>query len=150
VVPKSTDEESSDGEVNRPSKLTLRVLTCPASETDEVALLMFQQLLTSSSYNIEIVGEEKLISEVTAITRSDKKTALVCIGVLWPGDLGHTRNLCRRLRSISKNTKIVIGRWGSDTENEESRKMLLSEGVDHVAGSFLEARDQITKLMTSV
>ena len=45
----------------------VRILGCPARDgADEVALLMFQQLLHSTRYDLELIAEEKLASEVVA------------------------------------------------------------------------------------
>jgi hypothetical protein len=112
---------------------------------DEVALLMLQKLLDPSLYEIEIVGEEKLTSEVVAMT-VEKKTGLVCIGALPRNGLVQSRYLCKRLRGVSPKPKILVGRCGSTEDKDEIRNLLFSEGADQVAISLLEARDQIKNL----
>jgi predicted PurR-regulated permease PerM len=124
----------------------LRILGCPAQgQADEVALLMFQQLLDSKLYDMEVVGEDKLTAEVVAMA-VEKKPGLVCIGALSPGGMAQSRHLCKRLRAVWPKSKIVVGRWGSKDDIDEIRKSLLSEGADRVANSLLEARDQIMNL----
>lgn len=65
----------------------MRILGCSAKdEADEVALLMFQQLLGPTRYEIEVIGDEKLTSEVVA-EAGEKQTGLVCIAAVQPGGL---------------------------------------------------------------
>jgi hypothetical protein len=133
--------------VNSPPPLPkLRILACPAKDqADEVALLMFRQLLGSKLYEIEVVGVEQLTSEVVAIA-VEKKIGLVCIGALSAGAVAKSRHLCKRLRDALPKLKIVIGSWGSKDDTGEIRNSLLSQGAERVAISLLEARDQITNL----
>ena len=132
--------------VNSPPLPKLRILACPAKDqADEVALLMFRQLLGSKLYEIEVVGVEKLTSEVVAMA-VEKKPELVCIGALSAGGVAKSRHLCKRLRGALPKPKIVIGSWGSIDDTGEIRNYLLSQGADRVAISLLEARDQITNL----
>jgi predicted PurR-regulated permease PerM len=132
--------------VNSPPLPKLRILACPAKDqADEVALLMFRQLLGSKLYEIEVVGVEKLTSEVVAMA-VEKKTALVCIGALSATGVAKSRHLCKRLHGALPKPKIVIGSWGSKDDTGEIRNSLLSQGADRVAISLLEARDQITNL----
>jgi len=140
--------EGSDGPVEENSSTVakVRVLGCPARDAaDEVALLMFQQLLHPTRYQIEVIGEEKLTSEVVAEVR-DKRTGLVCIGGLAPGGLAQSRHLCKRLRSQFPNIKIAVGLWGFSGNLENTRGSLLSAGADEVGTSLLQSRDQIGSL----
>ena len=139
----ATDERGSDNS----SRLTkIKILGCPAKdEADELALLMFRQLLDPVFYEVEIVDEETLTSEVAALG-AGKKTGLVCIGALPPDGLAETRHLCKRLAGISPKPKIVVGRWGSAENTDEIRNLLLVDGAQQVAMSLLQARDQITNL----
>ena len=122
------------------------VLGCPARDgADEVALLMFQQLLHSTRYDIELIAQEKLASEVVA-RAAEKKTALVCIAAVQPGGLDQARYLCKRLRSQFPDVKIAVGLWGFQNNLEESRNSLLSAGADEVSTNLVETRDQITNL----
>ena len=47
---------------------------------------MFQQLLGPTRYEIEVIGDEKLTSEVVA-EAGEKQTGLVCIAAVQPGGL---------------------------------------------------------------
>ena len=122
------------------------ILGCPARDgADEVALLMFQQLLHSTRYDIELIAQEKLASEIVA-RAAEKKTGLVCIAAVQPGGLDQARYLCKRLRSQFPDVKIAVGLWGFQNNLEESRNSLLSAGADEVSTNLVETRDQITNL----
>jgi len=124
----------------------VRILGCPARDgADEVALLMFQQLLHSTRYDLELIAEQKLASEVVA-EAAEKKTGLVCIAAVQPGGLAQARYLCKRLRSQFPDVKIAVGLWGFQNNLEESRNSLLSAGADEVSTNLVETRDQITNL----
>ena len=75
---------------------------------------MFQQLLGPTRYEIEVIGDEKLTSEVVA-EAGEKQTGLVCIAAVQPGGLTHTRYLCKRLRAQFPDLKIVVGRFQGRT-----------------------------------
>jgi hypothetical protein len=144
--PHPMDEAESAVGDNLPLLPKMRILGCSAKdEADEVALLMFQQLLGPTRYEIEVIGDEKLTSEVVA-EAGEKQTGLVCIAAVQPGGLTHTRYLCKRLRAQFPDLKIVVGLWGFKGELGPTRDSLLSAGADQVATSLLESRDQISNL----
>jgi hypothetical protein len=82
-------------------------------------------------YEIEVVGEERLTSEVVTIA-VEKQTRFVCIGALPPNGLVKSRYLCKRLRGVSPKPKIVVGRWRSTEDEDEIRNSLISDGGDQV------------------
>jgi predicted PurR-regulated permease PerM len=144
-----TSRPASDGsgtvqeESARPN---VRILGCPArDEADEAGLVMLQQLLDPTRYEIEVMGEEKLASEVLA-EAGENQTGLVCIAAVQPGGLTHARYLCKRFRAQFSDLKIVVGLWGFKGELGPTRDSLLSAGADQVATSLLESRDQISNL----
>jgi len=123
----------------------VRIIGCPArDEADELALLMFRQLLDSTRYEIELMSDDALTSEVVSLV-GEKSSALICIATLPPGGLTQTRYLCKRLRAQFPNLKIVVGRWG--TGNGDNNKILLSAGADKVGTTMIETRDQIVQLI---
>jgi hypothetical protein len=145
VMP-STDGSGTLKEESAAPRPNVRILGCPArDEVDEVALMMFQRLLGSTRFEIEVISDEKLASEVVA-EADEKQTGLVCIAAVQPGGLTHTRYLCKRLRTHFSHLKIVVGLWGFTGELEATRKSMLSAGADQVGTSLLESRDQISNL----
>ena len=144
--PPATDGSEAVEEKSAPCRPNVRVLGCPArDEADEVALVMLQQLLRSTSHEIEIMGDETLASEVVA-EAGEKQTALVCIAAVQPGGLAHTRYLCKRLRAQIADIKIIVGLWGFRGDLEATRKSLLSAGADQIGTTLLQSRDQISNL----
>jgi hypothetical protein len=124
----------------------IRILGCPAhADSDEVALMMLGRLLRAQSYEMEIISAEALTSEVTSWV-GERKPQLVCVVALPPGGLAQARLLCKRLRALFPQLKIIVGRWGVTRESDESRSSLRSAGADQVGTSLLQTRDQILNL----
>src|SRR5262245_38926804 len=121
-----------------------RIVGCPArDDADELALLMFRQLLDPARCELTIIGDETLTSEV--IDRiAEQSPALVCIASLPPGGLAQTRYLCKRLRKRFPDLKIIVGRWGN--RGEHNGDSLLAAGADHVGMTISETRDQVNQL----
>jgi predicted PurR-regulated permease PerM len=125
----------------------VRILGCPAhDEADELALLMFRQLLDSTRYEVEIMSDAMLTSEVVALI-GEKSPAMICVAAVPPGGLTQTRYLCKRLRARFPNLKIAVGRWGTGGEN--SNNILLTAGADKVGTTMIETRDQMIQLIQS-
>jgi predicted PurR-regulated permease PerM len=119
------------------------ILGCPAQdEADELALLMFRQLLDGTKYEVEIMSDAMLTAEVVARI-GEKNPAMICIAAVPPGGLSHTRYLCKRLRARFPNLKIAVGRWG--TGSEDSNSILLA-GADKIGTTMIETREQMIQL----
>jgi predicted PurR-regulated permease PerM len=121
----------------------VRVLGCPArDEADELALHMFGQLLDSARYEVVVMSDAVLASEVVALI-GDKNPAMLLIVTVSPGGLAQTRYLCKRLRARCPNLKIAVGRWGMGNEDRES---ILLAGADRVGMTMIETREQMIQL----
>ena len=127
-----------------PTTPRVRILGCPArDDADELALLMFWHLLDPARYELMRLPDETLASE--AIDQiAEKGPSLVCISSLPPGGLAQTRYLCKRLRNRFPDLKIIVGRWGTRSENNWSS--LLAAGADKVGTTLVETRDQVIQL----
>ncbi len=110
-----------------------------------MALLMLRQLLNPARYDVEIIAAGTLASEIAAAV-AKKKPALVCIAAVAPGEMAQLRYLCKRLRALSADVKIVAGHWGYSAEIDAIRESLLAAGADQVSGSLCQTRDLITNL----
>ena len=120
----------------------VRILGCPADdEADELALLMFRQLLDGTKYEVEIMSDAMLTAEVVALI-GEKSPAMICIAAVPPGGLAQTRYLCKRLRARFPNLKIAVGRWG---KNEDSNSILLA-GAAKVGTTMIETCEQMIQL----
>jgi predicted PurR-regulated permease PerM len=122
------------------------IVGCPAqTEADEIALLMFQQLLNPARYEIEILASGGLAAEV-AVMVAEKTPPLVLIGAVAPGGLSQVRHICKRLRGLSRDVKIVVGWWQPAANSRGFRESLKAIGADQVGGSLSQTRDQITNM----
>ena len=118
------------------------VLGCPAAdEGDEVALLMFGQLLKPTDCTLEIIPAAALSGEIVSLV-SERKPTVVVIGAVPPEGLAQARDLCKRLRARFPDLKVIVGRWGEFPE-EGDRASLLEAGADAVASTFAQSRDQL-------
>ena len=121
----------------------VRILGCPAQdEADELALLMFRQLLDCTKYEVEIMSDAMLTAEVVARI-GEQSPAMICIAAVPPGGLAQTRYLCKRLRARFPNLKIAVGRWGIGSED---RNTILLAGADKVGTTMIETREQMIQL----
>jgi hypothetical protein len=121
----------------------VRILGCSAhDEADELALLMFRQLLDSTRYEVEIMSDAMLSSKVVALI-GERSPAVICIAAVPPGGLAQTRYLCKRLRSRFPNLKIAVGRWGIGSEDSSS---ILLAGADTVGITMIETREQVIQM----
>jgi predicted PurR-regulated permease PerM len=119
------------------------VLGCPArDEADEVALHMLTQLFDSTRYEVEVISDALLTSEVVGLI-ADRSPAVVLIATVSRGGMTHARYLCKRLRARFPHLKIVIGRWGLGSEDSNSVALA---GADRVGTTLIETRDQIIRL----
>jgi predicted PurR-regulated permease PerM len=123
--------------------LRMRILGCPArDEADELALHMFGQLLHPTRYEVEVVSDAVLASEVVALI-GEKSPALIVIATLSPGGLAQTRYLCKRLRVRFPTLKIAVGHWGM---GRVDRSSILLAGADKVGITMIETRNQIMQM----
>ncbi len=105
---------------------------------------MCQQLLASTRYEMEVLADEALTSEVVDQVAEKRRAALICIVSLPPGGLAQTRYLCKRLRVRFPDIRILVGRLGTQSANH--RDALLAAGADKVATSMIELRDQVIQV----
>ncbi len=143
AAPTSASSADAAGAVTPPK---MRILGCPAhDEADELALLMFRQLLDPTRYEVEIASVEMLTAEVVSLVEQ-QGVGLICIAALPPVAMAPIRYLCKRLRARFPELKIVIGRWGFTEDSEANRALLLSVGVDEVGVTLRESRNQVMQL----
>ena len=125
----------------------IRILAWPAhDEGDAIALLMLQQLLDPTRYEMEISAAGKRLSEI--LQEVEQKTpALFCVGFIPPGGLSASRHLSKLLRARFPELAIVVGHWGLHEKAHTDREALLAAGATQVAATLIETRDQIAQAM---
>jgi hypothetical protein len=127
-----------------PTTPRVRILGCPVrDEADELALLMCRQLLSPIRYEMEVLPDEALTSEVVDRV-AEKCPAVISIVSLPPGGLAQTRYLCKRLRARFPDTRIIVGRLGTQSTNHQ--EALIAAGADKVATNMIELRNQIVQV----
>ena len=125
----------------------IRVLAWPAhDEGDAIALLMLQQLLDPTRYEMEIGVVGRRLSEILREVEQ-KVPALICVGFIPPGGLSASRHLSKLLHARLPELTIVVGHWGLHEKVQGDRETLLTAGATHVAATLIETRDQIARAM---
>lgn len=125
----------------------VRILAWPAhDEGDAVALLMLQQLLDATRYEMEIsVGGQRLSEILQEV--GQKSPELVCVGLIPPGGLSASRHLSKLLHGRLPGLNIVVGYWGLPEKVLNDREILLAAGATHCAATLIETRDLIAQAM---
>jgi hypothetical protein len=125
----------------------VRILAWPAhDEGDAIALLMLQQLLDATSYEMEISAPGQRLSEILQEVER-KSPELFCIGFIPPSGLSASRHLSKLLRGRLPALNIVAGYWGLPEKVHNDREVLLASGATHVAATLIETRDQIAQAL---
>jgi len=125
----------------------IRILAWPAyDEGDAIALLMLQQMLDPTRYEMEVGAAGKRLSEI--LQEVEQKTpALFCVGFVPPGGLSASRHLSKLLRTRVAGLTIVVGHWGLHEKVDNDREALLTAGATHVAATLIETREQIAQAL---
>jgi hypothetical protein len=130
-----------------PESVPRPILGFPADgKADEVALLAFENFLDMRRDKIDLVSSDMLASEMVSLV-GQRQPRVVCIGALAPGGLARARYLCKRIRGRFPEVKILVGRWGFSARLDNARESLAPAGADRIAGTLLEARDQLLQLV---
>ena len=125
----------------------VRILALPAhDEGDAIALLMLQQLLDATRYEMEISAAGQRLSEILHEVEQ-KSPELFCIGFIPPGGLSASRHLSKLLRGRLPGLNIVVGYWGLPEKVLNDRETLLAAGATHCAATLIETRDQLARAM---
>jgi predicted PurR-regulated permease PerM len=138
---RQNETNSQPGDENRISTATLnriKILGSPGmDDIDSVALEMLRQLLHSTRWVLEETAVETLTSELVAQVAANPPDVL-CIASLPPGGLAHARYLCKRLRAVSPDMRIIVGRWGRSRNSRFESERLTEAGASFVTASLSE------------
>lgn len=120
---------------------TLTVLACPIDgEADRVALRLLQSVLDVDRWNVEVVADGTLTSEIVAQIGSNSPSA-ICIAAIAPDGITYARSLCKKIRSVSNDVSLIVCRWGRQrrlTSNDRAR--LMEAGATVVTPNLHETR----------
>lgn len=113
------------------------VLGLPLRSADEqVVLDVLREALRELPCHFEVLSEDLLLSERLAQV-AERPPVAVCLSSFPPGDILHVRQVCKRLRSQMKETRIFVGRWsaaGRSSRNDQ----VLAAGADQVVETIAD------------
>ncbi|MBA3311896.1 MAG: AI-2E family transporter [Planctomycetota bacterium] len=137
---------SPDGEAAEPVKETSPLVLGYAvrDPEDEAAMAVLKQILSRDACRFEVLSRDMLLSEIVAEIRERKPTGLCLIG-LPPGGLTHARSLCKRVKVLLPDLKIVVGRWGRPL-SEKYRTALRDQGASYIGHTPTETREHVRSL----
>jgi predicted PurR-regulated permease PerM len=117
----------------------MRVLGYPArSDADALALRILGHVLAGSGITLDVLDVSPPMFEALQLIR-DRRYAAVCIADLPPGPPSRARHLAKRLRAAQPDLRILIGRWGPNTlQDEQANQTLLATGADHAGTTVHE------------
>ena len=140
------EKEIAEEEPAAKQSVRVKILACAAEkEADEAALKFLRFSLDLRQVVLETATTNRLASEVAALAE-DSGAAIVCIITLPPGGIARTRLLCKKLRQKLPEVKIVVGRWGHDSPQDENQKQFIDAGADYLCSSVEETSQQLQKL----
>ena len=130
-----------------PAGCKVSVVFLPANdESDEIAGLMFAQLLELRGYCVVLVSSSQLASEMVQ-TVTDNSADLVCISALPPAAVTHARYLIKRLQGKLANIEMLVGIWSPDSDIQKVRDRVSASGTAHITTSFSDAVQQVHQLV---
>jgi predicted PurR-regulated permease PerM len=123
----------------------LSVLACPAQDgAEQTALDLFQQLIDSHKFQLDVVSPNRLVSEILEFIDERRPTAVLIVA-LPSGGLAHTRHLCKRIRARFPEQKLLIGRWGGEAIFE-NREQWAATGGQYLGTTFAESLQHLNEL----
>jgi predicted PurR-regulated permease PerM len=129
------------------SAAKVRILAWPAhDEGDAIALLMLQQLLNPTRYEMEISAVGRRLSEILQEVEQ-KSPELFCVGCIPPGGVSASRHLSKLLRGRLPDLSIVVGYWGLPEKGQNDCETLLAAGATQCTATLSETRDEFARAM---
>jgi hypothetical protein len=146
--PSSTDAPAIGvGDTATVSVAKVHILAWPAHDDgDAIALLMLQQLLDATRYEMEISAAGQRLPDILQEV-AQKSPELFCVGFIPPGGLSASRHVSKLLRGRLADLNIVVGYWGLPEKVHNDCETLLAAGATHCAVTLIETRDQIARAM---
>lgn len=137
------DEQKS--ETNLQEELIPNVICLPVrDESDELAARMLAQLLNNDGIKTRVI-ECVSLSEETYTILNTLRPKITCISSLLPYSLSHVRSMCKKIKQILPETKIVVSIWGVTSSSSLLEKRV--GGCDAIVFSLKEATTQIKLLL---
>jgi hypothetical protein len=123
----------------------VRILGVAAGAVGDLAALqLLADQLPTTRWELVLLGESALASEAIAAVRKHKP-AIVLIVTLASDSLSQTRYICKRVRGVAPDAKLVVGRWGNGPIPADLRNDFTGVGVDDMT----DDADATKKLLES-
>jgi predicted PurR-regulated permease PerM len=127
----------------------ISIVCLPArDEADELACLMLANVLRKAGYRADVLQAGS--AEHTLAQLPAHPMHLVFVSALPPFAIIHARSLCRKIRRMYPDLKIVLGLWNSAIPAETVKQRLGSVCSDYIVTTLEEAQSQLTAFATSV
>jgi predicted PurR-regulated permease PerM len=124
------------------SQFAGNVLCLPArDEADEIAGMMFAQLMLVRGITVEVMSTRSLAAEMLDRV-AEHPAGAVCVSALPPFAATHARYLCKRLRPKFPKLKIVVGLWTTTGTARKAQERLTETGIDRFVTTLTEGIDQ--------
>ncbi len=142
-----TPDKDAESSVVQPTTMAgaenVQVLCLPArDESDEIAGIMFAQVLEKNGFKAEAVSVTALASEMVELV-GQKKIDVVVVSALPPSAVAHSKYLCKRLHQKYPELKLVIGLWTAKGDLEKAKHHMTCGDKDKVVATFADAIAQV-------
>lgn len=143
-------DDGADSQVVQRSRMSgaekVQILCLPArDESDEIAGMMFAQVLERQGFKAEAVSVTALASEMIGLVEQ-KKADIVVLTALPPSAVAHARYLVMRLRRKFPELRIVVGLWTAKSDMVKAKARISQGDTDPVVTSFSAAVHEIEQL----
>jgi predicted PurR-regulated permease PerM len=108
-------------------------------DIDRTALAMLKQMLDPQRWEVTVIADGTLTSEVVAQVASDPPAA-ICITSIPPSGVAHARYLCKKLRVVAPDVPLLVGRWGQRRIGQIDQVRLIEAGASHLSTSLVDTR----------
>lgn len=145
-----TSKDGAEAEVVQATRIpgaeNVQVLCLPArDESDEIAGMMFAQVLERNGFKAEAVSVTALASEMVELV-GQKKADIVIVSALPPSAVAHAKYLCKRLHMKYPEIKLVVGLWTAKGDLSVAKKRMTCRQQDTVVATFSDAIKQVEQL----
>lgn len=124
------------------------VLCIPARlRGDEITAIMLAQVLEQKGVATRIVSTFALTAEKVEMTKA-LKGGLVCVSALPPTGLLNARHVCKRLRTVLPEIRIIVGFWHGKDWIGNLAKQLPMVPPDNVVTSLKQAVERILPMVS--
>ena len=140
-TPSSKHDASQDNGVMNPGLPIMQIACLPArDDADELAAMMLAQLLQRSGFAARPIPIGTMADMLTQVSNPDVR--VVCVSALPPFALGQARSLCKRLRALLPNLRIILCLWNPNS-TLRTQEPVRADWADAVCGTLAECMVQV-------